>query len=246
MGTDPEKDVDEVTLGWRGDPANSSYFGLAEGRLNPDRVQEAATQQKVPAEQYGGYDLYAFKARGNRDDIYFVFLDSSSAAFGRLIDLKALLDVRGGTRPALNSVNEFTDGESELEGVAPQWGIARGSAAANQAAPWLTGGANIPGGTQAFLSSAQWIFYRFDWGSGFSMHMSVLCKDAKSASDLASLLALVRAARPSTNAQTAPATNALFQGMDIQTNESRVEVSASLPIDLADRFFGNSGTLPSP
>lgn len=246
MGTDPEKDVDEVTLGWRSDPANSSYFGLAEGRLNPDRVQEAAAQQKVPTEQYGGYDLYSFHSSGNRDDIFFAFLDASSAVFGRVSDLKALLDVRGGTRPALNSVAEFSNGESELEGVAPQWGIARGSAAVNQAAPWLTGGATIPGGTQAFLSSVQWVLYRFDWGSGFSMHMSVVCKDSKGASDLANILTLIRAARPSTNASSAPATNALFQGMDIQTNESRVEVSASVPIDLADRFFGNSGTLPSP
>ncbi|HEV2351893.1 MAG TPA: hypothetical protein VG028_18845 [Terriglobia bacterium] len=246
MGTDPEKDVDEVTLGWRGDPATSSYFGLAEGRLNPDRVHDAAVQQKVPIEQYNGYDLFSFNSNGSRDDIFFAFFDTSSAAFGRLSDLKALLDVRAGSRPALNSVTEFANGESELEGAAPQWGIARGSAAANQAAPWLTGGATIPGGTKAFISSVQWILYRFDWGGGFSMHMSVLCKDSKSATDLANVLTLVRAARPSTSASSAPATQALFQGMNIQANESRVEVSASVPINLADRFFGNSGTLPAP
>lgn len=246
MGTDPEKDVDEVTLGWRGDPSASAYFGLAEGRLDPDRLHDAAVQQKIPIEQYGGYDLFSFNANGNRDDIFFVVFDNSSAAFGRLSDLKALLDVRAGARPALNSVTEFANGESDLEGAAPQWGIARGAAAVNQAAPWLTGGAQIPGGTRTFLSSVQWVLYRFDWGSGFSMHMSVVCKDAKSATDLAAVLALVRAARPSTNASTAAATNALFQGMTVQTNDARVEVSASVPTDLADRFFGNSGTLPSP
>ena len=40
MGTDPEKDVDEVTLGWRGDPSSTSFFGLAEGRLQPDQVHD--------------------------------------------------------------------------------------------------------------------------------------------------------------------------------------------------------------
>jgi hypothetical protein len=245
MGTDPEKDVDEVTLGWRGDPATSAYFGLAEGRLDPDRVHDLAVYEKIPIQQYDGYDIFSFNV-GDRDDISFVFLDTGSAAFGRLSDLKALLDVRAGSRPALNSVTEFANGEAELEGTAPQWGIARGSAAANQAAPWLTGGAKIPGGTQAFLSSVQWIFYRFDWTSGFTMHMSVVCKDSKSATDLANVLAAVRAARPSTNPMTAAATQALFQGMDIQTNAARVEVRASVPINLADQFFGNSGTLPSP
>lgn len=246
VDTNPEKDVDEVTLGWRGDPATTAYFGLAEGRMDPDRVHEAAVQQKVPIQEYDGYDIFSFNASGNRDDIFFVFFDSASAAFGRMSDLRALLDVRAGSRPALNSVSEFANGESELEGAAPQWGIARGAAAANQAGPWLTGGAKIPGGTQTFLSTAQWVLYRFDWGSGFSMHMAVVCKDSKSATDLANVLTALRAARPSTNPASAPATNALFQGMDIRTNEARVEVSATVPIELADRLFGNSGTLPSP
>jgi hypothetical protein len=135
VGTDPEKDVDEVTLGWRGDPQNSTFFGLAEGTLDPDRMHDFAAQQKITIQQYGGYELYPFNSSQNRDDIFFVFFDSSSAAFGRLDDLKAVLGVRSGARPPLNSVAEFADGEAELEGTSPQWGIARGSAAANQAAP---------------------------------------------------------------------------------------------------------------
>ncbi len=246
VGTDPEKDVDEVTLGWRGDPENSTFFGLAEGRLDPDRMHEFVVQQKVTTQQYLGYELFPFNSGPDRADLFFVFFDSSSAAFGKLDDLKAVLDVRAGTRPPLNSIAEFANGDSELEGTAPQWGIARGSAAANQAAPWLTGGTKLPVDPKAFLATVHCVLYRFDWGSGFSMHMSVLCQDAKSAADLAKMLIFVRTVRPAAGTSSSGAAAALFQGMDIQANESRVEVRASVPIEIADQLFRNSGTLPAP
>lgn len=141
MGIDPDKDVDEVTLGWHGDLADASaYYGLAWGEFQPDKVHDFFTQQKLTWQQYEGYDLYAFGSGSARRDIFFTFLSSSAALFGRLGDLKALLDTRAGTRPALGSNADFVKYEAELEGTSPQWGIATGSAAANRAAPWLVGG----------------------------------------------------------------------------------------------------------
>ena len=246
MGTDPEKDVDEVTLGWRGDPSSTTFFGLAEGRLQPDQVHDYVVQHQLPYQQYAGYELYASGSGQDHSALYFVFFDSSSAAFGRLGDLKALLDVREGNHPSANSVSEFSDGESELEGTAPQWGIARGAAAANQAAPWLMGGAKLPTDPKVFLSTVQWVLYRFDWASGFSMHMSILCQNSESASNLEKILTFVRAVRPSADASSSAATGALFQGMAIQTNDSRVEVRTSVPLEIAEQLFRNGGSAAAP
>jgi len=246
MGTDPEKDVDEVTLGWRGDPSSTAFFGLAEGRLQPDQVHDYVFQHQLPYQHYAGYDLYPSNSGQDHSALYFVFFDSSSAAFGRLSDLKALLDVREGTHPSVNSIAEFADGESELEGTAPQWGIARGAAAANQAAPWLTGGAKLPADPKVFLSTVQWVLYRFDWASGFSMHMSILCQNSEGASNLEKILTFVRAVRPSGSASASAATGALFQGMEIHTNDSRVEVSASVPMETAEQLFRNGGSPATP
>lgn len=246
MGTDPEKDVDEVTLGWRGDPSSTAFFGLAEGRLQPDHVHDYVIQHQLPYQQYAGYDLYPSNSGQDHSALFFVFFDSSSAAFGRLTDLKAMLDVREGTHPSVNSIAEFADGESELEGTAPQWGIARGAAAANQAAPWLTGGAKLPADPKVFLSTVQWVLYRFDWASGFSMHMSILCQNSEGASNLEKILTFVRAVRPSTSASASAAAGALFQGMEIHTNDSRVEVSASVPMETAEQIFRNGGSPATP
>jgi hypothetical protein len=90
------------------------------------------------------------------------------------------------------------------------------------------------------------VLYRFDWASGLSMHMSVMCRTAQDAASLGQVLAFVRAARPTTDASTSPGAAVLIQGLDVQTNGSRIEVSGSVPINIADQIFREGGNLPTP
>ncbi len=102
MGMDAEKDIDEIMLGWRGEMVGpSGYLGLAAGRFQPDLVQKYVQQTGVPVTQYNGADLYPFGAGGGANDLYFTIVDSSLAAFGRMADLKAMLDARQGSINAL-------------------------------------------------------------------------------------------------------------------------------------------------
>ena len=246
MGTDPEKDVTEVTLGWRGEVGKASFFGLAEGQFQPDSIHEYVIQHQLPYQQYEGYDFYAFDSGADREGIFFVFFDSSTAAFGRLDDLKAILETRAGARPRLDSVAEFVNAEEELEGSASQWGIARGAAAVNQAAPWLSQGAKLPVDPNAFLAPIQLVLYRLELQSGFSMHMSVVCKTSEDARRLAQVLALLRAVRPTTDSTAVPGIAALFQSMDFQPIDSRVEISGSVPMDRAERIFRTANAKRAP
>jgi hypothetical protein len=44
VGVDPEKDVDEAIMGWRGQSLSGpGSFGVAAGRFEPDRVREFFT-----------------------------------------------------------------------------------------------------------------------------------------------------------------------------------------------------------
>jgi len=248
--TDVEKDMDEVTLGWRGDAPNSAFFGLAEGRFQPDLTRDYFAKRETPCEQYAGYDLYGFGSSTDRDALFFAFFDSSTVAFGHLNELKAMLDVRAGGRPALQSNSDFLNAEGELEGSALQWGIARGALAAKEAAPWLTGGVKLPADPKALLAPIQLVLYRFDWGSQLYMRMSLLCRDAGSATKLTQVLALLHSApaSPTTGSTSAAATAvaALFQGMDVQTNGARIEMSGSVPIAITDQVLRNGGTLTAP
>ena len=140
MGIDPDKDVDEVLLGWRGEMVGpAGYLGMAAGRFQPDLIQKYFDRTSLPVRSYAGTDLYAFGSGSDANDLFFTFFDSSTAAFGRIGDMKALLDVRQGSANALSSNSDFANWEGELEGTAPEWGILNGKSAANLAALWLAG-----------------------------------------------------------------------------------------------------------
>lgn len=239
MGTDPEKDVDEVVLGWRGEPENlSTNFGLAQGRFQPDKVREFFASSQLPRQRYQEFDLYAFGSGEGLSDIYFTFPSSSSAIFGRLGDVKALLDVRVGSQPALDSNPLFVSSEEELDGTAPQWGISSARSAANQAAPWLGSGKKQAPDLNSLVGPVQAVLYRLEWENGFSVEMSILCKDADSANALAKVLSLVKAARPTETS--ASVMDTVIQAMDVQANGSRVELRGSGPLEAMDQVLSSA------
>jgi hypothetical protein len=232
MGVDPDKDVDEVTLGWHGSPIDpAAYYGLAEGRFDPGKVHDYVVQQNLPWQQYGGYDLYAYGSGNASRDLYFAFLSYSTAAFGRLGDLKTLLDVRAGSKPALESKADFVKYESELEGTSPQWGIATGAAAANHAAPWLAGGGQLPFDPQSALSPIRAVLYHIDWSNGFTMHMSVVCDSVQSATMLARLVTAWQSVRQTSDPNLNPALTGFIQGLQVEADGARVELTGSAPVE---------------
>jgi len=236
VGVDPEKDVDELVLGWRGEPGSGAgFYGRAEGRFDLDRVQQLFTKQRLPIREYQGQQLYAFGSGNSPMDTFFVFLSPSSAAFGRLADLKDLLDVRAHAKPALDTNSKFADWAAELEGTAPQWGISTGKAAANQVAPWITAGRNPNVDPSVILGPVQAFLYRIDWAGGIAANLSIICKDTESAKAFAALLTLWRDSQP------APATptslSQMLQNLEINTDGSRVELTASGPIETFDQIL---------
>jgi hypothetical protein len=241
-GTDPDKDVDEVALGWRGEALGGpGFFGRAEGRFDPERVHKFFVQQQLPVRQHAGLELYAFGSGEDPADVFFAFLNSSSAAFGRLRDLKEMLDVRAGSRPALDTNSAFVEWEAELEGSAPQWGVATGKAAANAAGPWLAAGGKVSADPGVMLGPVRAVLYRVDWGSGITAHVSIVCQNSETAAALSALLTAWRDSRPAAGTDQAPAAvNAFLQGLEIQASGSRVELTASGPMEAVDQILRGS------
>src|SRR5439155_16621790 len=106
-GNDPEKDVDEVVVGTRIQAtqggALGGIFGVAQGHFQAGETEQYYRRAKLPTSEYDDQRLYPVGSSEARSQLCFTFLSASLAAFGRLSDLKALLDTRRGTRPALAS-----------------------------------------------------------------------------------------------------------------------------------------------
>ena len=238
VGIDPEKDVDEVLLGWRGEsPSGSGSFGVAAGRFEPDKVRGFFTRTQLPVQTYAGFDLFAFGSAADAADTLFTFLDSSLAAFGRVHDLKALLDVQQGSAPALETNPTLQSYEAQLEGTAPQWGILTGKAAANVATPWLAGGKKTTVDLTAFLQPVQAVLYRVDWDGGFTIHISVICKTPESAAGLIQLLNILKSAPVFSAAGGGSGPGPLVQNLDARQDGARLELSASGPADALDQIL---------
>jgi hypothetical protein len=238
LGINPEKDVDEVMLGWRGDsPSGPGSFGVAAGRFEPDKVSEYFTKTQLPVRSYDGCDLYGFGSGAAQDDTFFTFLDSTLAAFGRLHDLKALLDVREGYAPPLEANQTLEGYVAELEATSPQWGILTGRAAANVAAPWLAGGKTTSVDLTAFLQPVQAVLYRIDWEGGFTAHISVVCKSPQSAAGLFQLLNLLKSAPVFAGAAGGAGPSPIVQNLDARQEGARLELSASGPADALDQLI---------
>jgi len=238
LGINPEKDVDEVMLGWRGEsPSGPGSFGVAAGRFQPDKVSEFFTKTQLPVQSYDGCDLYAFGSGAAQDDTFFTFLDSTLAAFGRLHDLKALLDVREGHAPSLAEDQALEGYVAELDGTSPQWGILTGRAAANVATPWLAGGKTTSVDLSAFLQPVQAVLYRIDWDGGFAAHISVVCKSPETAAGLFQLLNLLKSAPVFAAATGGSGPSPILQNLDARQEGPRLELSASGPADALDQLI---------
>jgi hypothetical protein len=238
VGVDLEKDIDEVMLGWRGESLSGpGSFGVAAGRFEPDKVREFFTQTRLPVRSYAGFDLFAFGSGADPADTFFTFLDSSLAAFGQLHDLKTLLDVTEGSADALETNQTFRGYEAELEGVAPQWGILTGKAAANVAAPWLSGGRKNTVDMTAFLQPVQAVLYRVDWDGGFAAHISLVCKTRESAAGVFQLLNILESAPVFSAPGGGHGPGSLLHNLDARQNGSRLDLSASGPAEALDQIL---------
>jgi hypothetical protein len=231
-GVDPDKQVNELVLGWRGEVQDTTrFFGLAEGTFDPNQVHEFFVNNKMMIQRYSGYELYAFGSGTARTDMFFTFIDSSRAVFGRLGDIKALIDVRAAARPALNSSADFRRWEGELDGVAPQWGISTGLAAANQAIPWLTQGKNVQVDPSALFGAVRAVLYRVDWGSQIMAHLSIICQNPEAANGFSELLSLLRSAQPAVSKNVSPALSQILQNLNVQVIGSKLNLEASASLN---------------
>ncbi len=237
-GVDPERDVDELILGWHGQSlSGAGSFGIAAGRFEPDKVGEFFTQTKLPVQSYAGYDLFTFGSGFDSADTFFTFLDSSLAVLGRLHDLKAILDVRAGSAKALDTNENFRGYEAELEGTAPQWGILTGKAAVDVAAPWLTGGKKNTLDMTAFFEPVLAVLYRVDWGGGFTARISIVCKTPESAAGLFQLLNILKSTPFPATSGGGPAPASLLQNLDARQDGSRLELRASGAAEALDQIL---------
>jgi hypothetical protein len=114
-GVDPNSQVDELAwalvpegltaktegTGSTAVPTGEQIVGVALGTYNPSSTEAYFKQQKLPTFKARGYTMFAFGTGSGPNDLFFLFIDSSTAAFGHRSILEKMIEVRFGTEEGL-------------------------------------------------------------------------------------------------------------------------------------------------
>jgi hypothetical protein len=136
-GIDPNTQVEEVAWGLLPEgvtaktegtgsaavPTGEQIAGIALGNYNPGSTEAYFKRQKLPTFKSRGYTMYAFGTGSGPNDLFFFFLDSSTAAFGHRALLEKMIEVRFGGEEGLLRNDKFYPLINEVNGAGVVWAV---------------------------------------------------------------------------------------------------------------------------
>lgn len=136
-GVDPNSQVDELAWGLVAEgltsktegtgssalPTGEEVVGVALGTFNPNSTEAYFKQQKLPTFKVRSYTLYSFGSGTGANDLFFLFIDSNTAAFGHRAVLEKMVDVRFGAEEGLLTNDQLFPLINEANGNGVVWAV---------------------------------------------------------------------------------------------------------------------------
>jgi len=104
-------------------PTGEQIVGVALGSYNPESTESYFKRQKLPTFKARNYSLYAFGTGSGPSDLFFLFIDSSTAAFGHRSVLEKMVEVRFGAEEGLLHNDKFFPLINEANGNGIVWAV---------------------------------------------------------------------------------------------------------------------------
>jgi hypothetical protein len=136
-GVDPNSQVEELAWGLVAEgltaktenagsaavPTGEQVVGVALGNFTPDSTKAYFKQQKLPTFEVRGYTLYAFGTGSGTNDLFFLYFDSSTAAFGHRKLLEEMIEVHFGQEESLLRNEKIYPLVAEANGSGIVWTV---------------------------------------------------------------------------------------------------------------------------
>ena len=136
-GVDPNSQVDELAWGLVPEgmtaktedtgstavPTGEEIVGVALGTYNPNSTEAFFKQQKLPTFKARGYTMFAFGTGSGPNDLFFLFIDSNTAAFGHRTLLEKMIEVRFGGEEGLLRNDKLFPLINEANGSGVVWAV---------------------------------------------------------------------------------------------------------------------------
>jgi len=200
-GVDPNTQVEELawglvaeTVASKGEgtgssavPTGEQIVGVALGTYNPDSTEAYFKRQKLPTFKARNYTLYAFGTGAGPSDLFFLFIDSSTAAFGHRSVLEKMVEVRFGAEEGLLRNDQFFPLINEANGNGIVWAVlnpAYTRLAMQQLAPEVE---QFPEAAK-LVSHMQNMLINVNASSGIDGKFQAVCGSTEDANTMAQLL----------------------------------------------------------
>ncbi len=200
-GVDPNSQVDELAWGLVAEglsaktegagsssvPTGEEVVGVALGNFNPGSAEAYFKQQKLPTFKARSYTLYAFGSGSGPNDLFFLFIDSNTAAFGHREILEKMVEVRYGGEEGLMSNDRLFPLINEANGSGTVWAVlnpAYTRLAMQQLAPEVE---QFPEAAK-LVSRMQNLVINVDASSGLDGKFQAVCGSTEDANTLGQLL----------------------------------------------------------
>src|SRR5215813_8713060 len=202
-GVDPNSQVEEIAWGLIPEgvtsktegagstavPTGEEIVGVALGSYNPDSTEAFFKQQKLPTFKSHGFTMFAFGSGAGPNDLFFLFIDSSTAAFGHRAELEKMLNVRYGGEEGLMRNDSLFPLINEINGSGVVWAVlnpAYTRLAMRQLAPQVQ---QFPEAAK-LITRMQNLLISVQASSGIDGKFQAVCGSSDDANTLAQLLQL--------------------------------------------------------
>jgi hypothetical protein len=200
-GVDPNSQVDELAWGLVAEgltsktegagssavPTGEEVVGVALGTYNPGSTEAYFKQQKLPTFKVRSYTLYSFGSGTGANDLFFLFIDSNTAAFGHREVLEKMVEVRFGAEEGLLTNDQLFPLINEANGSGVVWAVlnpAYTRLAMQQLAPEVE---QFPEAAK-LVSRMQNLIINVDASSGIDGKFQAVCGSTDDANTLGQLL----------------------------------------------------------
>lgn len=200
-GVDPNSQVEEVAWGLVAEgvtsktegtgstavPTGEEVVGVALGSYNPESTEAFFKAQKLPTFKSHGSTMFAFGSGAGPNDLFFLFIDSNTAAFGHRTELEKMLNVRFGGEEGLIRNDTLFPLINEANGSGVVWAVlnpAYTRLAMRQLAPQIQ---QFPEAAK-LVTRMQNLIINVQASSGIDGKFQAVCSSVDDANTLAQLL----------------------------------------------------------
>lgn len=212
-------------------PTGEQIVGVALGQFQPSAAEAFFKNQKTASVKVRGYTLYGFGSGTGASDLFFVFLDGSTAAFGQRAMLEQMIAVRFGDQPNVTQNTTIYPLITQANGHSIVWAVLN-PGYTRLALQQLVPGASQFAQAAPLLAKIQSMLISVQSSNGIQADFQATCATPDDAATMSSLLqAGLMLVKYQATSQNNPALAQMLETAKINPNGDRLTVSVALSND---------------